>query len=106
VSKYLFEASLTVDGVKGVQREGGTGRREAVTRAVESIGGRLEGFYFAFGERDVFLIADMPDNVSAAALALAVNSSGAVNARTVVLLTPEELDEAARAGVEYRAPGT
>lgn len=102
---FLIEASLTAGGVKGVQSEGGTARREAVRSAIESVGGRLESFHFGFGDQDVFVIADFPDNESAAAMALAVNSSGAVTTRTVVLLTPEEVDAAARRSVEYRPPG-
>ena len=103
--KYLIEASLTAQGVKGVQTEGGSARREAVASAVQSAGGNLESFHFAFGDHDVFVIAEFPDNESAAAMALAVNSSGAVATRTVVLLTPEEVDGAARRSVDYRAPG-
>src|SRR5213593_553096 len=103
--KYLIEASFTAQGVKGIQSEGGTARVEAVTKTVESVGGRLESFLFAFGDRDVYVIADLPDNESAAALALAVNSSGAVATRTVVLLTPEEVDAAAKRSVDYRPPG-
>lgn len=103
--KFLIEASLTAQGVKGLQSEGGSARREAVANAVESVGGQLESFHFGFGDHDVFLIADFPDNESATAMALAVNSSGAVTTRTVVLLTPEEVDRAARRSVEYRAPG-
>lgn len=103
--KFLIEASLTVPGVKGVQSEGGTARREAVARAAESVGGKLESFHFGFGDHDVFVIAEFPDNESAAAMALAVNSSGAVTTRTIVLLTPEEVDAAVKRSVEYRAPG-
>ena len=103
--KFLIEASLTAQGVKGVQSEGGSARREAVGKAVESVGGRLEAFYFAFGDRDVYVVADFPDNESAAAMALAVNSSGAVTTHTVVLLAPEDVDAAAKRSVEYRAPG-
>jgi uncharacterized protein with GYD domain len=103
--KFLIEASLTAQGVKGVQSEGGTARREAVTSAVESVGGQLESFHFGFGDHDVFVIADFPDNEGAAAMALAVNSSGAVTTRTVVLLTPEQVDAAAERSVDYRPPG-
>jgi uncharacterized protein with GYD domain len=103
--KFLLEASLTAQGVKGVRSEGGTARREAVQMALQSVGGQLEAFYFAFGERDVYVLADLPDNESAAAMALAVNSSGAVATRTVVLLTPEEVDAAANRSVDYRQPG-
>jgi uncharacterized protein with GYD domain len=103
--KFLIGASLTTEGVRGLQSEGGSARREAVARAIESVGGRLESFYFGFGEHDVFAIADFPDNESAVAMVLAVNSSGAVTTRTVVLITPEQVDEATKRSVQYRAPG-
>jgi uncharacterized protein with GYD domain len=102
---FLLEASLTEQGVKGLRSEGGTARREAVTKALESVGARLEAFYFAFGEHDVYVLADFPDIESAAAMALTVNASGAVTTRSVVLVTPEEVDAAAKRSVEYRPPG-
>ena len=103
--RYLFEASYSVGGVRGVQREGGSSRRDAVTKLAESVGGRIEGFYFAFGDRDVYVIADLPDNESATAVALTVNGSGGTSMKTTVLLTPEEVDAAAKRSVEYRPPG-
>jgi len=102
--RFLFEASYTVEGVKGLRRQGGSGRREAVARAAQSVGGRLEHFYFAFGDHDAFAIADLPDNESAAAFALAVSEAGGASVRTVVLLTAEEVDAAAKHAVEYRSP--
>jgi uncharacterized protein with GYD domain len=102
--RFLFEASYTVEGLKGLRRQGGSGRREAVARAAQSLGGRLEHFYFAFGEHDAFAVADLPDNERAAAFALAVSEAGGASVRTVVLLTPEEVDAAAKHSVEYRAP--
>ena len=103
--KFLIQASYTDAGVKGLQSAGGSSRRDAVSEALEGVGGSLESFHFGFGDHDVFVIADFPDNESAAAMALAVNSSGAVTTRTVVLLTPEEVDAAAERSVTYRAPG-
>ncbi|MEV7006239.1 GYD domain-containing protein [Streptosporangium sp. NPDC051022] len=103
--KYLIQASYTVDGVKGVLRDGGTGRRQAVDRAVESAGGQVESAYFALGEDDIYVIVDLPSNTAAAAMNLTVAAGGGVTTRTVVLLTPEEVDEATRQQVEYRAPG-
>ena len=102
--RFLFEASYTVEGLKGLRRQGGSGRREAVAKAAQSLGGRLEHFYFAFGDHDAFAVADLPDNGRAAAFALAVSESGGANVRTVVLLTPEEVDAAAKHSVEYRPP--
>jgi uncharacterized protein with GYD domain len=103
--KFLFEASYTLEGIKGVQSAGGSSRREAVAQVAESVGGRLEAFYFAFGDRDAYVIADLPDNESAAAVAVTVNAAGGATVKTVVLLTPEEVDAAAQRSVEYRPPG-
>ena len=103
--KYLIEASYTLEGVKGVQRSGGSARREAVEQVAKSVGGQLESFYFAFGDRDAHVIADLPDNESAAAVALTVNASGGATVKTTVLLTPEEVDAAAKRSVDYRPPG-
>jgi uncharacterized protein with GYD domain len=102
--KFLFEASYTVEGVKGLQDQGGSGRRDAVAKAAASVGGRLERFYFGFGDHDAFAIADLPDNQSATAFALAVGAAGGATVRTVVLLTPEEVDAAIKRSVDYRSP--
>jgi uncharacterized protein with GYD domain len=104
--KFLIEASYTVDGVKGVQSSGGSSRREAVAQVAESVGGQLEAFYFAFGDHDAYVIVDVPDNESAAAVALTVNAAGGATVKTVVLLTPEQVDAAAKRSVDYRPPGT
>lgn len=103
--KYLFEARYTLEGGKGVAREGGTGRRAAVAKMVEGMGGKLEAFYYAFGDVDLYAIADLPDNVSSAAMALAVNTSGGATVKTVVLISPEDLDKAGKKSVDYRPPG-
>lgn len=74
--KFLFEASYTLDGIKGVQSAGGSSRREAVAQVAESVGGRLESFYFAFGDHDAYVIVDLPDNEAATSVALTVNAAG------------------------------
>lgn len=103
--RYLFEASYTVDGIRGIQSGGGSARRDAVAAAAESVGGSLVSLDFAFGENDVYAICDLPDNAAAAALVLTVNGTGAVAVKTTVLLTPEEVDAAAERSVSYRPPG-
>ena len=103
--RFLIDASYTSDGVKGVQSGGGTARVEAVTKAVEGLGGRVECFYFAFGDRDVYTVLDLPDNETALALAIAVGSSGLVDIRTTPLVTAEEMDAAAKKSVSYTPPG-
>jgi len=104
--KFLFQASYTLDGVRGVRDAGGTSRRDAVAQVAESVGGTLESFHFGFGEFDAYVIVDLPDLESATAVALTVNASGGATVRTVVLTTPEEVDAAAQRSVNYRAPGT
>jgi uncharacterized protein with GYD domain len=104
--KFLIEASYTLDGAKGVQGAGGSSRRDAVASVAESVGGSLESFHFAFGESDAYVIVDLPDNESAAAVALTVNASGGATTKTTVLLTPEEVDAAAKRSVDYRPPGS
>jgi uncharacterized protein with GYD domain len=103
--KYMIQASYSSDGTKGLMKEGGTKRRATVEAIVRSAGGTLEAFYFAFGEADAFVIVDFPDNAGAAALSMAVNASGAVALKTHVLLTPEDVDQATKKSVKYRAPG-
>ena len=104
--KYLFEASYTAEGAKGLIRDGGSKRRAAVETLAKSMGGRLDVFYFAYGKTDAFVIVDLPDSASATAVALTVGASGAVRVRTTVLITPEEVDQAVKKTVQYRAPGT
>ncbi len=104
--KYLIEASYTLEGVKGVQSAGGSSRRDAVAEVAKSVGGSLESFYFAFGKADAYVTVDLPDNESAAAVALTVNAAGGATVRTVTLLTPEEVDAAAKRSVSYRPPGS
>ncbi len=102
--KYLIEASYTLEGTRGIMKSGGTARREAVRQAVESVGGRFEVQYFALGEHDAFVIADLPDHVSAAAISLAVTATGAARTKTTALLTPEEVDQAVKKTVKYEPP--
>ena len=103
--KYLIQASYTLDGIRGVQKAGGSSRRDAVAKVAESVGGRLESFYFAFGDSDAYTVVELPDNESAAAVAMTVNASGGASARTVILMTPEEVDAAAKRSVDYTPPG-
>ena len=105
MAKYLIQGSYTQSGVQGLIKEGGTGRADTIGKLLADLGGSLEAFYFAFGDDDVYVIADIPDNTTAAALSLAVAAAGAVNIKTTVLLTPEEMDRATQQSVNYRPPG-
>jgi uncharacterized protein with GYD domain len=101
----MLNASYTVDGTKGLIKEGGSARRAAVQKAIEGLGGRLECFYYTLGEPDAFAIVDVPDVVNIAAVSLAINATGGAHVSTTVLLTPEQIDEAAKKSVGYRPPG-
>ena len=103
--KYLVQASYTTEGTKGLLKDGGTKRRAAVEALMKELGGKVEAFYFAFGDTDAFVIIDAPDNITVAAVSLAVNASGAASSRTTSLLTPEEIDQATKKTVSYRPPG-
>ena len=102
--KYLTMVSYTPGGIKGLVKEGGTARRAAVQKMLENLGGRLEGFYFAFGENDAYVISEGPDNATAAAISLAI-TTGAIRTKTIVLLTPEEVDQAVRIPIDYQPAG-
>ena len=103
--KYLYQASYTAEGASGLLQEGGSSRRQVFADLAQEQGGSLEAFYYAFGNSDLFMIMDLPDAASAAAISLAVGARGAIRINTVTLLTAEEIDAAAGKTVTYRAPG-
>jgi uncharacterized protein with GYD domain len=103
--KYLFSVRYTAEGMKGVMKEGGSKRREAADQAIKSAGGKLESFYYAFGDHDVLGIAEFPDHISAVALSGIINASGATTMKLTPLLTAEEIDQAAKKMTQYRPPG-
>lgn len=103
--KYLFEVNYTQEGAKGLLKDGGRARVDAAEKLMQSVGGSLESLYFAFGDVDAFAVADLPDDASAAAVALTAGGSGAITVNTRVLMMPEEIDAAAKKGVDYTPPG-
>lgn len=103
--KYLFQAKYTADGVKGVIKEGGSKRRDAAEQVIKGGGGRLESFYYAFGDVDVVGIVDFPDNTSAIAVSAAINASGTTSIKITPLMSIEEVDAAVKKTPQYRAPG-
>ena len=109
MAKYLIQAGYSSEGLKGVMKEGGTGRRSAIEAGAKSLGFKVEALYFAFGEGDIIAVVDAPDNMTMASFALLVGGTGALSSyRTTVLLTPEEIDQAAKkaSAASYRAPGS
>ena len=105
MAKYLFKASYSPEGLRGLMKEGGSARRANLEKVVAGVGGRLEAFYYAYGDTDVYGISDLPDAAAGIALSLAINSSGVVRLETIPLITPEEMDAACKKPVTYRAPG-
>jgi len=103
--KYLIQGRYTTEGIRGLIKDSASGRRADVQAAVTALGGKLEAFYYAFGEADAVIIVDLPNNVKAAALALTTSVSGAVRVRTTPLLTVEDVDQALDVNTQYRAPG-
>ena len=104
--KYLFQASYTQEGLRGLIDEGGIQRREMAENLAAAMGGYVEAFYYAFGDNDLYAIAELPDDASAAAVSVSVGSSGTASIKTTVLVTPETIDEAVKRTVEYRPPGS
>ena len=105
MAKFLVEANYTAEGLRGLAKDKASGRKAAVDKALTALGGRLENIYYALGDSDVFVLCDFPDNISAAALSLAVSATGLVRTKTTVLLSVDEVDAALAKGVPYRAPG-
>ena len=103
--KFMLKASYTTEGTRGLLKDGGSARRAVVQKLMEGIGGKLEAFYYAYGDDDAYLIVDVPDATSGLAVSMAVNASGAVRLSTIPLITPEEMDAACKKSVAYRAPG-
>ena len=103
--KYLIKGTYNAEGTKGLVQEGGTSRKAVVEKMLAGMGGKVESFYYAFGEADVYLIVELPDDISAAAIGLRVNASGLVSISTTILLSPEDIDAASKKSVNYRAPG-
>ncbi|MGE0361988.1 MAG: GYD domain-containing protein [Vicinamibacterales bacterium] len=105
MAKFMAKAKYTAAGVKGVLSEGGSARVAAITKLTESMGGKVEAFYFAYGGADAYVIVDVADEANALALSLAVNASGVVTLELVPLLTAQQMDAATKKTVAYRAPG-
>ncbi|MEP6597771.1 MAG: GYD domain-containing protein [Ginsengibacter sp.] len=106
MTKFLIKASYTSEGVKGLLKVGGTNRKQVIEKMLTDMGGKLESFYYAFGDHDVYAIGEMPDDISAAALSMAINASGMVHISVTILLDTETIDKAIKLSANYRAPGS
>jgi uncharacterized protein with GYD domain len=105
MAKYLIAATYSVDGLKGLMKDGGTGRRAAIEELLKSVDGSLECLYYAFGGKDAYLVVDVPSNEAAAAIGMVVGAAGGASVETTVLLTPEQVDAARSMTPQYRPPG-
>ena len=104
--RYLWQVNYTADGARGLLTDGGTSRRDAIVRMVESVGGTVESVHFALGGHDLYVLGEGPDEIAAATLELRTIASGAARSTPIALLTPEQVDEAARRDASYRTPGS
>jgi uncharacterized protein with GYD domain len=105
MTKFMWSGRYTQAGTKGLIAEGGTARRAAIDKLLQSVGGKIEAFYYAFGSDDVIMIGEVPDNVTGASISMTVAASGAVNGKVTILLSPEEIDRAAKMSPVYKPPG-
>ena len=105
MAKYLVQASYTADGLKGLLKDKASGRKAAIMKTLTTLGGKLESIYYTFGDYDVILVIDLPDNAAAVALSAGVSATGSVRVKTTPLLTVEETDQALQKTLEYRPPG-
>lgn len=104
--KYLFKGSFPGETLAAYRRSG-FAARDAYNRAFAApVGGTIECVYFAWGEADLIVIQDLPDDEAATAISLAANSSGAVRVTTTRLFTLEEMDAINRRTPQYQPPGT
>ena len=106
MAKYLLQASYSPEGLKGLMKDKASGRKAAVEKLFASVGGKVESMHYSFGDYDVVLIVDAPDNVSIAAAGLTASATGLVRTKTTPLLTVEEADKALQKTVDYPSPGS
>jgi uncharacterized protein with GYD domain len=105
MAKFLIEGKYSAEGLRGLAKDKASGRQTAVTQLIEGVGGKVESVYYALGDVDVYVVCDFPDTASAAAVSLAVSSTGKVQIKTIALMTVAEADQALSKTVKYRAPG-
>ncbi|HSP02577.1 MAG TPA: GYD domain-containing protein [Acidimicrobiales bacterium] len=103
--RYLVEVSYKPEGLQGLLAKGGTARREMIEKMLAEVGGKVESFDYAFGANDAYLIVDVPDHATVAAITMMVGATGTVACKTTVLLSPEEIDRAAAVKASYTPPG-
>ncbi len=106
MSKYMFRATYTPAGAKGLLKDGGTARAKLIDHLVQELGGEMESMHWGIGSDDVFIICTLPDDKTAAAVSVTVSASGAAACTTVPLLTAADIDEVAQVSVGYRLPGS
>lgn len=105
MSKYLFEVRYTAEGARGLASEGGRSRLVDVSALAESLGAKLDRFFYALGDVDLYVIAEMPDALTAAAFSLAIDKGGGATVKTILLISAQEMDAVVHKAVNYRPPG-
>jgi len=106
---YLCKGSYTVEGIKGLLKDGGTRRESDCAKAYEAVGGKMHRFYYALGDTDIYIIAELPDNITVAMASIVTNVAGTSQMTYTPLLTPEEMDQSVEMANKmmgaYRPPG-
>ncbi|MEU4717299.1 GYD domain-containing protein [Micromonospora purpureochromogenes] len=102
---FLLKSTYTVDGLKGLVKDGGTKRAEVVRKMIEDAGGRMESMHFAFAEDDTYVLCELPDQKTVTGLAVAIGATGSLSVRITPVLTPAEVDEVTRMKTTYTPPG-
>lgn len=105
MARFMFKVSYSKEGMQGVIKEGAVNRKTFIEKMAAEMGGSISSFDFAFGDTDAYVIAEMEDQITAAAVATAVAASGAGSIETVVLLSADDVDRAIGKHAPYRAPG-
>lgn len=105
MAKYLIQANYSAEGSKGVANDKASGRKAALEQALASVGAKLDAIYYSFGDCDVVLTVDAPDNATVAAFGKAACSTGLARTTTTPLLSIDEADQAIKKGIKYRGPG-
>ena len=104
--KFLVQAKYTAEGTKGLLKDSASGRRKAVEELLASIGGKLDEFYFTFGDDDAILIIDLQNADDALSIAVTVRASGMIQSKMTPLISLDAVDRAIQRHVSFRPPGT
>ena len=100
MSKFMYSGNYTKRGIKGLLKDGGTARKEETVRLVESLGGKVEAYYWCYGRTDFITIMDFPDHTTVTGMALNIAASGTFTGNLTPLISVEEMDEMVKVSIK------